>query len=97
VNLLEDKQFKQLIKTLRGIDGKLSVLISFQKSSRKPPALSKEQKAILKLCNGKNSVKDMAKITNKTPHSIEIILSRIRKKGIIKSTTINKKTVYVKI
>ena len=94
---MEEKQFKQLINTLRDIDGKLSVLISLQKSSRKTPTLSKEQKDILKLCNGKNSVKDMAKITNKTPHSIETILSRIRKKGIIKSTTKNKKTVYVKI
>jgi len=94
---MEDKQFKALTKILKDIDGKLTILVNLQKLSVKTPDLSKEQKEILKLCNGKNGVKDIAKISNKTNHSIEIILGRIRKKGIIKSIKINKKTVYVKM
>ena len=94
---MEEKQFKQILGTLKDIDGKLSILISLQKLSVKPPKLGKEENTILKLCNGKNSVKDMVKTTKKTRHNIEVILGRLRKKGIIKSTIINKKTAYVKI
>ena len=94
---MEDKQFKALTKILNGMDNKLTVLVNLQRLSVKTPELSKEQKEILKLCNGKKGVADIAKISNKTKHSIKIILSHIRKKGIIKSTKINKKTVYVKL
>jgi len=95
--LLDDKQFKQLIVALKDINGKLSILISLHKSSTKPPKLGEEEKIILKLCNGKNSNEDMAKATNKTKNNIKVTLTHLRKKGLIRTSKINKKTVYVKI
>ena len=94
---MNEIQFKQMLKVLKDIDSKLSILISLQKTTVKPPKLGTEEKEIMKLCNGKNTVKDMLKITGKTRNNVEVIISRIKKKGMIRSTTINKKTVYVKI
>jgi len=94
---MEEKQFKQLIGTLKDIDSKISILISLQKSSTKPPKLGKETSAVFKLCNGKNSVDDMIKTTKKKKNTIEVALNHLRKKGLIRTTKINKKTVYVKI
>ncbi len=94
---MEEKQFKQFIGLLRDIDSKISILISLQKSSMKPPKLGKETNAVFKLCNGKNSVDDMVKILKKRKNAIEVSLNYLRKKGLIRTTKINKKTVYVKI
>ena len=94
---MEEKQFKQLSAILKNIDAKLAILISLQKSSIKPPKLGTEAKAILKLCNGKNSVDDMVKNTKKRKNTIEVTLNHLRKKGLIRTIKINKKTVYVKI
>jgi len=94
---MDEKQFKQILGMLKNIDSKLSILISIQKSSIEPPKLGKEEKSILKLCNGKNSVEEMTKITNKTRSNIEVTINHLKKKGLIRSTKINKKTVYVKI
>jgi len=94
---MQDEQDKQVLKVLKNIDTKLSILISLQKSSVKPSTLGKEEKSILKLCNNKNSVEDMTKATNKTRKNVEVTLSHLKKKGLIRSTIINKKMVYVKI
>jgi len=94
---MEDKQFKQLLEIIKNIDGKLSILISLQKSSVKPAKLGTEEKAILKLCNGKNTIEDMAKICKKTKNNIKVTMSHLKKKGMIRSTKNNKKLVYVKI
>lgn len=94
---MDEKQFSQLIKGLKNIEDKLTILVNVQKASVKQPELTNEEKIILKMCNGKNTVPDMVKSTNKTRNSIDITLSRLRKKGIIKSTSINKKTVYVRL
>jgi len=40
---------------------------------------------------------DIEKSTGKTKKSIELCIARLKKKVIIKSTTINRKTVYVKL
>ena len=94
---MDEKQFSQLIKSLKNIEDKLTILVNVQKASVKQPELTNEEKIILKMCNGKNTVLDMVKSTNKTRNSIDITLSRLRKKGIIKSTSINKKTAYVRL
>lgn len=94
---MDEKQFKSTLRVLNEINGKLTLLVNFQKKSIKPPELGKEEKLLLKLCNGKNTVTDMTNSTKKTRKSIELILGRLRKKGMIRSTSINKKTVYVKI
>ena len=94
---MDEKQFKQLISVLKDIDSKISILISLQKSSIKPPKLGKETNAVFKLCNGKNSVDDMVKNLEKRKNAIEVLLNYLRKKGLIRTTKIKKKTVYVKI
>jgi len=94
---MDEKQFKQLLKTLKDIDSKLSILISLHKSTIKQPKIGEEAKSILKLCNGKNSVEDMITITKKKRNTIEVSLSSLRKKGLIRSTNFKNKTVYVKI
>lgn len=94
---MKEDQFKQILKVLNDISSKTSILISLQKLSVKIPSLGKEEKIILNLCNGKNTVEGMMKITNKTRTNIEVTLIHLKKKGLIRSTKLNKKTVYVKI
>ncbi|MCV0400165.1 MAG: hypothetical protein K5785_09270 [Nitrosarchaeum sp.] len=94
---MNDKKIDQMLKTLKDIDGKLSILISLQKTLSKPPKLGSEEKAILKLCNGKNSITEIMEITSKKRNNVESTLSHLRKKGIIKSAIMNRRTVYVKI
>ena len=94
---MEDKQFKTIVKVMNDINNKMTVLVNFEKSKVKPPTLGNEEKVILKLCNGKNSVVDIEKSTNKTKKSIERCIARLKKKGIVKATTLNKKRVYVKL
>ncbi|BDQ31303.1 hypothetical protein NZNM25_03040 [Nitrosopumilus zosterae] len=94
---MQNEQDKQILKVLKDIDSKLSILISLQKTSFTPPKLGAEEKAILKLCNGKNTIKEIMEITSKKKNNVKSTLSHLRKKGIIKSTTMNKKIVYVKI
>jgi len=93
---MKDTQFKLLMNILKEINQKLSVLITLQKSSAKPPKLGTEENIVLKLCNGKNSVNDIMTATKKTRNNVKKTLSNLRKKGLIRTTTINKKTVYVK-
>ena len=94
---MDEKQFNQLLGVLKNISQNLSVLVSLQKSSTKPAKLGAEEKIILKLCNGKNSINDMTKIANKTTNNVKVTLTHLRKKGLIKTVKINKKTGYVKI
>jgi len=94
---MNDDKLNQILKTLKDINNKLSILISLQKSLMESPKLGEEVKAILKLCNGKNSVEDMIKISKKNRNTIEVALSYLRKKAIIRSTKFKNKTVYVKI
>lgn len=94
---MQNDQNKQMLNVLKSIDTKLSILISLQKSSVKPSTLGKEEISILKLCNNKNSVEDMTKVTKKTRNNVEVTLNHLKKKGLIRSAKINKKMVYVKI
>ena len=94
---MQSNQDKQVLKMLKDIDGKLAILISLQKTLSKPPKLGSEENAILKLCNGKNSIKEIMENTSKKKNNVKTTLSHLRKKGIIRSATMNKKTVYVKI
>lgn len=93
---MDEKQFKQLITHLTSIDSKLSILIALQKSVSKIPDLGAEENTVFKLCNGKNSVSDIMRITKKTRSTVESTLSHLRKKGLIKTATMNNKISYVK-
>lgn len=92
-----NNQHQELMSVLNSIEQKLSILIALQKLSIKRPEVSGEEKIILNLCNMKNSVEDIIKTTNKTRTNVEVTLSHLKKKGLIKSTKINNKVVYGKI
>jgi len=94
---MQNDQDKQMLKILRDIDTKLSILISLHKSAGKPSTLGKEEKAIFKLCNGKNSIEEISKIADKKKNNVKVTLNHLKKKGLIRSSKFNGKTVYVKI
>ena len=52
---------------------------------------------VLELCNFENTVEDMVKKLKKTRNRIDVNLSKLRSKGLIRSVPKNDKTVYVRI
>lgn len=94
---MDDLQYKQLIASMKRLEDKFDILISLQKSSVKRPEVSGEERIILTLCNGKYTIQEMASETNKTTNNVKVTLTHLKKKGLIKSTKINSKLVYVKI
>ena len=46
--------------------------------------LTQEEFKILKICDGMNTIEKVAKIVNKSVEEIEIIMEKLRKKGLVK-------------
>lgn len=91
------EQFNKLMKSLKSIESKLDVLVRLQRASMPKPSVGKEEKKILKLCDKKHTIDDMAKETGKKPHNVTVILSNLRKKGLIGSVKVKDKPVYERI
>jgi len=84
-------QNSEIIKLLKNIDDKLDTLIILTRlitPKQKPTA---EEKKILELCNRKNTVSDMIQKTQKKRNTIEVALSSLRSKDLIKSSTLSEK------
>ena len=94
---MNDSQFNSFVNSLKRLESKLDVLISLQKSSIKRPEVSGEERTILKLCNGKHSIQDIVNMTHKTTNNVKVTLTHLKKKGLIKSTKIKNKLVYVNL
>jgi DNA-binding MarR family transcriptional regulator len=94
---MNDSQFEHFANSLKRLENKLDILITLQKSSVKRPEVSGEEKNILKLCNGKHTIQDIANKTNKTINNVKVTLAHLKKKGLIISTKIKNKLVYVKL
>jgi len=94
---MDEKQFKELMKSMKSLESKLDKLIIFAKASVPKPKVSPEENKILKLCNKKNSIDDMMKKTRKTRTNVKFILSQLRKKRYIESIKIKNKLVYRRI
>lgn len=94
---MNDSQFKVFMNGIKRLENKLDILISLQKSSVKRPEVSGEEKTVLKLCNGKYTIKEISDETDKTTNNVKVTLAHLKKKGLIKSTKINDKIVYVKV
>lgn len=94
---MEKKQFQDLISILKSIDMKLDILIAKQKSSLPAYKPTPSEEEILKLCNSKNTIKEIIEKTKKNRNQVDVTLSKLRNKGLIKSTTIKEKLVYKKI
>ncbi len=93
------------IKILKNIDDKLDVLISLTRLIAPKQKPTDEEKKIFELCNKKHTASDMVEITKKTRNAVDIILTNLRSKVLIKSITLNEKdqstgkykTVYGKV
>ncbi len=94
---MEKKQFEQTIESIKKLEKKLDILIAILKKMAPKTELGVEEKAILKLCNRKNTIIDMMQKTNKQRNNIQVTLSHLKSKGLIKPVTINDKRVYEKI
>ena len=92
------KRFKELISLLKNIEGKLDILISLQRRVAPEPSVGKEEKKILKLCDKKHTIDDIMKKTGKKRSNVTVVLTKLRKKGLIISVkSKDKKIVYERI
>jgi predicted transcriptional regulator len=91
------KQFRELIKLVKNIDDKLDTLVNFQRTLLPTPKLGKEERKVLKLCDRKNTIAEMATKTGKTSNNVNFILTKLRRRGVIRSVKVKNRTVYEKI
>jgi DNA-binding CsgD family transcriptional regulator len=95
--MMSNKQFREMTTLLKSIDEKLDTLVNFQRTLMPKPKLTKEEKKILKLCDRKNTISEIATKTGKTSNNVNFLLTQLRRKGIIRSVKIKDRTVYEKI
>jgi len=88
---------QEIPKSLKNIEKKLDVMIKILKSMAPELKLGLDEKKILKYCNSKFTINEIIEKTQKTKGSVEVVLSHLRSKGIIKSVTIKGKIVYSKV
>lgn len=91
------EQNNEILKSLKNIEKKLDVLIKIQKSMAPEPKIRLDEKKILKFCNSKYTINEIVDKTKKTKGSVEVVLSKLRSRGIIKSIKIKGKIVYSKV
>jgi len=94
---MEKEQFNELLESTNNISKKLDILIALQKSVTPKKELSSEERKVLALCNGKNTIDIIAKKTEKTKDNVRATLSNLRSKGWVESTKINNKQVFSKV
>jgi len=94
---MSKEQFKELLKSLKGIEDKLEILINLQKMTLPKPSLGKEERKVLKLCDRKHTIDDIVRETGKSKNNVNVILSRLRDKGVIRSVEVKNRLVYEKI
>ena len=92
-----NKQLRELTDLLRSIDDKLDTLVNFQRTLMPKPRLAAEEKKVLKLCDRKNTIAEIAAKTEKTSNNANFLLTQLRRKGVIRSVKVKDRTVYEKI
>jgi len=95
--MISEKQFKKLMNSLKSIETKLDVLVSLQKASMPKTKIPPEEETILKLCDGKHTIEDMARETGKKSSYVRKILTELRKKGAIVSRRSEGKVIHRKV
>jgi len=101
---MKKKNNSDTVKLLKSIDGKLDTLITLTRLIAPEQKPTKEEKKILEFCNRKNTVSDIMEKAQKKRNAVEVLLSSLRSKGIIKSVTLTEtdsltkkpKVVYVR-
>jgi hypothetical protein len=94
---LNKGQFEELKKSLKGIDEKLEILIILQKRILPAQNVGKEEQKVLDLCDRKHTIDNIVKETGKSENNVNVILSHLRDKGLLRSVEIKDKVVYEKI
>jgi len=95
--MVTKEQFNKLMKSLKSLESKLDVLITLQKTIAPKPRVGKEENKILKMCDRKHTVDDIVKETGKKEGNVMVVLSNLRKKGLITSVKLKGKTIYERI
>ncbi len=94
---MEQEHFKELMNLLKKIEAKFDLLIRLTKTAAPPPKITNEERKILNLCNQKHSIDAMIEKTGKTRNNVRVILTSLRNKGMIKTTTVKGKRVYRRV
>jgi DNA-binding MarR family transcriptional regulator len=95
--MMSEKQFKELMNSLKNIETKLDILVSLQKASMPKPKIPPEEESILNLCDGKHTIEDMVKETGKKSSYVRKILTELRKKGAIVSKRSEGEVIHKKV
>jgi biotin operon repressor len=95
--MLNKKQFEELINSLKNIEDRLDTLINIQRATMPKPKIGKEERKVMKLCDRKHTIEDIMIKTGKTRNNVNVMLSRLRDKGLIRSVAIKGRLVYERI
>ena len=87
----------EILGSLKNIEKKLDVLIKIQKSMAPEAKINENEKKLLEFCNSKYTINEIVEKTKKKKSVIEVMLSRLRGKGVIKSVNTKGKIVYSKV
>ncbi len=96
-NVIKNRQFEELLKSLKNIENKLDLIVGLQKASTPMPKIGKEEQKILKLCDKKHTIADMIQETQKKEGTINATLNHLKAKSLIQSLRIDDKVVYERI
>jgi hypothetical protein len=96
-SVFSNAQFKELIASLKAIESKLDILVNLQKSTTPMPIIGEEQEKILKLCDKKHTIQDIANETNKKEVTVRGTLFDLKKKGLIQQIRVNGKVFFERI
>jgi Fic family protein len=91
------KEHQEIVRLLKSIEEKLDTLVNFQRTMMPKPKLGKEERKVLKLCDRKNTIAEIATKTGKTNNNVNFMLTQLRRKGVIRSVKIRNRTVYERI
>ena len=87
----------EILGSLKNIEKKLDDLIKIQKSMAPEAKINENEKKLLEFCNSKYTINEIVEKTKKKKSVIEVMLSRLRGKGVIKSVNTKGKIVYSKV
>lgn len=91
------EQTDKLIKSLKRIESKLDTMIRLKKATMPKPTVTTAEKEVLKLCDKKHTIQDIANKTGKTETNVNFLLSQLRKKVLIRSVKMDDKIVYKRV
>jgi len=88
-----------VVERLDGVIERLDLLIALAVPPVGPEAepLGKVERAVLELCDMRNSTDDIANRVGKTKHHVEVALSHLRKKGLVTTVRSGGRVVHVRV